>query len=69
MDEVNDNVTLVALGSINEVVIEVVDKERTQRVFRLLRPTHYPSDNLNKIASFPETLPCLTWGQGRTPNF
>ena len=60
---------MIAIATANEVVIEVIEKERTQRVFKITRPKVYPSENLNRIAQFLETMPCLAWGSGRTPNY
>ena len=44
-DDFTDNITLIALGSTEDVVIEIIEKERSQRVFRVVRPKFYPSEN------------------------
>jgi len=40
---------LVALGSTEDVVIEIIDKDTNFRVFRISRPRYYVSDNQKRI--------------------
>ena len=67
--QANDNATLIAIGSTEEVAIELILKDRSQRFLSYKRPKYYPSENLNKIVSIQPALPCICWGYGRTPYF
>jgi hypothetical protein len=57
----------MAYASNERLVIEVLDEKKTQRVYQILRPKFYPSENKNRVEPFPVCLPCMSWGYGRTP--
>lgn len=67
--EVNDNLTLIAIGSVEEVSVEVVSKERSEKKLIFKRPKNYVSENLGRVVEFQPQLPCLSWGYGKTPCF
>lgn len=49
--------------------VEVVLKERSQKVLVFKRPKNYVSENLRRVINFDQQLPCLSWGYGKTPCF
>ena len=57
------------MASKEEVQILKVAKESCNSCFGLKRPKFYPSERLQGYATFPETVPVIAWGYGRTPVF
>ena len=65
----NDSHTWLALANRNEIQILQVTKETCKSCFSLRKPTFYPSERTNKYEPFPDTLPVMAWGYGKSPVF
>ena len=65
----NDSQTWLALANRNEVQILQVTKETCRSCFSVRKPTFYASERTNKYETFPDTLPVMAWGYGKSPCF
>jgi len=44
-----------------------VTKETCKSCFNMNKPQFYPSERTQKYEKFPDTLPVMAWGYGRSP--
>ena len=65
----NDSQTWLAVASRSELqVLHVMPKE-CRSCFKLNKPTFYPSERTCRYEPFPDTIPVIAWGFGRSPVF
>jgi hypothetical protein len=57
-----DLCTLIALGSIDQVVVYLISKDSMELVYTIERPQRYPSQNMGGVTPFYPRLPCLSFG-------
>ena len=67
--EHNDSQTWLALGNRAEIQILQVSKETCRSCFKIRKPNAYPSERTQMYQAFPDALPVMAWGYGRSPCF
>lgn len=69
MEFEDDNVTLVAVGSDENVAIWLTPEKQKIQLKEFPKPMRYPSQNMGGVMPIRSQLPVLAWGFGKTPRY